>query len=211
MTKTKTLGRGLNCLAILMAVGTASAFASQIQFTTTGTFDAGTAVTSLTAPGAFTLTFVTSDQPVPQAPTIGGSSFSLTLPATLMLGSTTADSGNITVDFFAGSSPDAGFEATLSQGTDMLHLSFGGPQLYSGSVPNVTILPISYTASGAFTDFYVNSSGNLNFGTAPMVAASTVPEPGTAANAIAGLALVAALILRRRSRAAITLARSHSN
>ena len=209
MTRTHArLTRSFNRALILMAVGTGISFAAEIQFTTTGTFDPATPVTSLTAPGAFTLTFDTPDQPVTEPPTIGGSSFSLSLPATLMLGATTVDSGTITVDFFAGA--DAGFEATLSQGTDTLFLSIDGPaQLFSGSVPNVTILPVSYTAGGTFLAYYVNSSGNFGFPTAPIVTAGVVPEPGTASGAAAGLLLLAALTLRRRK--AITPAAKHSS
>lgn len=201
--------RILNGLATLTAVGTGLTFAGSIQFTTSGPLDPGTPVTTISAPGPFTLTFVTPVNPVTAPPTIGGSSFSVSVPGTLMMGATTVESGPITVDFFAGS--DAGFEATVSNGTDNIHLSIDGPQLFSGSLPNVTILPISYTAGGAFLSYYVDSSGNFGFPTAPTVTASTVPEPGTSVGAAGGLLLIAALMLRGRRRTAITAGCPHSS
>lgn len=61
-----------------------------------------------------------------------------------------------------------------------MFLSIDGPQLYSGSVPNVTMLPLSFTSTPTFTEFFLNSTNSTLFNTLRTVTATATPEPGTA-------------------------------
>jgi hypothetical protein len=182
---------------ILVAMGTGMCLASEIQYTTTGMYPTGTTVTSLTAPGElFTLTFTVPVNPVTNAPDVAGATFETSASGTYMFGATTVDFTG--VDFFPG--PDGGFEAynDITNGPDTLSLSMDGPQLYSGSPPDVTMLAISFDAGGGYTEFVINGSDGPAFTTEPTVTASTVPEPGTSAGAAVGVLLLAAAMLRRR-------------
>jgi hypothetical protein len=190
--------RKLTTLAFLTLMGAGMSHAGSIQFTTTGQFDLTTPATTLTAPGAFfTFMFLVSTNPVVGAPTIAGSSFSTIVPSSLVFNSTSVNLASTTIDFFPGS--DGGFEATLVNGVDKLFLSIDGPQLYSGTTSNPTILPTSYTAAGGFVAYTIIHSGNSTthgFVSAPNVTAGLVPEPATIA-LVAG-ALVLGLLQHRK-------------
>ncbi len=175
--------------------------ASTLTVTESGSFDPATPVTAFSTPGGtFLYSFAISSTPVASSVSLGNyfnadpSSFTYTLngvTSSPTVSSITffsaADGGLLDICFISACNgdvtPDTGFE-------------FVGPQLYTGSEANPTILPGTYQPTDA--GFY--SSGNFTelASASPVVIAAT-PEPSNVALLGTGLFAIGGLVRRRRA------------
>lgn len=141
--------------------------------------------------GPFTYRFVLPQSPMPSG-TAGGTSFEVAISSTVVTADGTAIPFPGTITFYAGGAC-GGF--TFFAG-GMNQADVCGPVLFSGPVTAPTFLLGTYTA---FTNRDVSPPP---LATVQDMTITTTPEPGSAGLVGAGVLGVAALVRRRRHRAA---------
>jgi hypothetical protein len=179
------------------------AFSGAVSYSATGTFWAsGTPSTAFSANGSsFEFDFSLPDMPVPSN-SVPQDYFSVAVPVTYKLGTTTFAPQTIYVFFFASNSlPSGGFLIapfpSSDVGIDSVTYIFTGYQLFTGTTSAPTLTPGTFVIGNATIQVNTGGTGTA-FPVASTLTATTTPEP--ACLSLAALALAAGAIRRLKGR-----------
>ena len=188
-------------LLFAQAVGFASTI---LPYQLTGVLPEGIPGTTLTAANtAFTVDFLIPSGPL----TAGGGAHEATvlLSGTYSLGGVTVLASGISTTFY-DTSVGGGLSFTLSNGGNSLFISYGGPQLFSGTVFSPTmlagtfVLPANPQSPSNVSFVTVNDGPTFAFTVDGVFTSNvaTVPEPSSGAFTTCGLAAIGWWFRQRR-------------